>query len=291
MTTPLSGLAWRHVDVFSRTPLAGNGLTVFPDASNLDTATMQALTQEMRQFESIFLTPPNKPGPVRARIFTMEEELDFAGHPILGAAAVLHELVGDEEPLRFSLELNTKTVSVDSRREAGHYAMSMDQGAPEFGEPIEGEIADRLLAALNLGREHLAPDLPLRMVSTGLPYLVVPLASGLERVRVTAPGFEEMLSQVGAKFSYPLDVTAREGRSWDNMGTVEDIATGSAAGPAGAYLVRHGLAQPEEEITIRQGRFCGRDSEIRVRIEGDAASPSRAIVGGDVVMLASGVFD
>ncbi|MBU1001163.1 MAG: PhzF family phenazine biosynthesis protein [Proteobacteria bacterium] len=290
-TSSLSGLVYRHVDVFSRSPLRGNGLTVFPDAARLDTATMQALTQEMRQFESIFLCPTDDAGVYVARIFTMEEELDFAGHPILGAAAVLHERLGQEDSARFELRLKAKTVRVDSRRKDGWYETSMDQGKPVLGEPIEGAIAARLLAALNLGPEHLAPGLPLQMVSTGLPYLILPLASGLEQVRVTTPSLEELLASVGAKFSYPLDVQTREGRSWDNLGMVEDIATGSAAGPAGAYLVRHGLAGAGEEIVIRQGRFCGRDSEISVRIEGNANTPIRAIVGGDVVLVARGSFD
>jgi len=287
----LAGLAWRQVDVFSHVPLAGNGLAVFADASALDGAAMQALTREMRQFESIFLTPTDDPAVFGARIFTMEEELDFAGHPVLGAGAVLHEAAGAGPEARFTLRLKAKTVSVDSRREAGHFSVTMDQGAPVLGEPIEGDLAHEFLAALNLGPEHLAPNLPLQMATTGLPYLIVPLASGLERVRVTAPGFEELLARVGAKFSYPLDVTAREGRSWDNQGTVEDIATGSAAGPAAAYLVRHGLAKRSEDIVIRQGRFCGRDSAINVRIEENADGSSRALVGGDVAMVARGVFD
>lgn len=287
----LSGLAYRHVDVFSRRPLGGNGLTVFPDALGLDHAAMQALTREMRQFESIFLCPTGGAGAFAARIFTMEEELDFAGHPILGSAAVLHELSAQGDCASFELRLKAKTVRVTSRRRDGWYETSMDQGTPVLGDPIEGETAARLLAALNLGPEHLAPGLPMQMASTGLPYLIVPLTSGLERVRVTAPGFEDLLARVGAKFSYPLDVQTREGRSWDNLGMVEDIATGSAAGPAAAYLVRHGLAKAGEKIVIRQGRFCGRDSEIKARIEGDTMAPTRAIVGGDVVMVARGSFD
>ncbi|BBD08295.1 PhzF family phenazine biosynthesis protein [Desulfovibrio ferrophilus] len=287
----LTGLAFRHVDVFSRSPLSGNSLTVFPDASALDGPTMQALTQEMRHFESIFLSPTEHAGTFEARIFTMEEELDFAGHPILGAAAVLHELFGDNDGAQFKLRLKAKTVQLDCLRRDGWYEASMDQGKPVLGEPIEGEAANQFLAALNLRPEHKAQDLPLQMVSTGLPYLILPLTSGLEQVRVSTPDFEQLLQSVGAKFSYALDVTAREGRSWDNLGMVEDIATGSAAGPAGAYLVRHGLAEIDEHIIIRQGRFCGRDSGIHVRINGNATSPSRAVVGGDVVMVAKGTFD
>ncbi|MCO2363366.1 PhzF family phenazine biosynthesis protein, partial [Pseudomonas aeruginosa] len=79
-----------QVDVFAERPLTGNGLAVFDDASALDDAAMQAWTRELRQFESIFLLPGDDPRAFRARIFTLEEELPFAGHPLLGAAALLH---------------------------------------------------------------------------------------------------------------------------------------------------------------------------------------------------------
>ena len=86
-------LNYRHVDVFSRELMSGNGLTVFQTKTELPPVLMQAITREMRQFESIFLVTTADPRVVRARVFTMEEELDFAGHPVLGAAAVLHEVV------------------------------------------------------------------------------------------------------------------------------------------------------------------------------------------------------
>ena len=79
-----------HVDVFSRQPYRGNGLAVFPEADGLSGAQMLAITREMRQFESIFLLAGADAGDPAAQIFTEDEELDFAGHPVLGAAAVLH---------------------------------------------------------------------------------------------------------------------------------------------------------------------------------------------------------
>lgn len=85
-TVPL-GLKYHHVDVFSSKPLSGNGVTVFRLGEALPTAVMQELTREMRQFESIFVLHEAGSQTVRAWVFTMEEELDFAGHPVLGAAA------------------------------------------------------------------------------------------------------------------------------------------------------------------------------------------------------------
>ena len=87
-------LTYSHVDVFSRVPYGGNSLPVFPDAADLSAEQMLRITQEMRHFEAVFLLPTNEPGTVAARIFDLFEELPFAGHPIIGAAAVLHQRRG-----------------------------------------------------------------------------------------------------------------------------------------------------------------------------------------------------
>src|SRR6185312_14204790 len=91
METALQGLEYRHVDVFTREALSGNGVIVFPEADGLTPEMMQRITQEMRQFESIFLAPTTEIHHVGARGFTMEEERPVAGHAELGAAWVLHE--------------------------------------------------------------------------------------------------------------------------------------------------------------------------------------------------------
>ncbi len=292
MPVDLHHLTYRHVDVFAREPLSGNGLTVFPDGGNLPPDLMQRLTQEMRQFESIFLSPGDEPHRFRARIFTMEEELDFAGHPVLGAACVLHELREPEAArAEWVLRLNARDVSISTERMAGWYTATMDQGQPAFLSELTAEEAEPYLAALSLMPDMLAPDLPLQVISTGLPYLIVPLRAGLAEARIAHPRFGDLLAQIGAQFVYVLDVGAIEGRTWDNDGRVEDIATGSAAGPVGAYLVRHGHAQPGTEIVIHQGRFVGRPSEIAVRVDGETDAIRSVLVRGDVRMVASGRFD
>jgi trans-2,3-dihydro-3-hydroxyanthranilate isomerase len=111
----LSGFTYYHVDVFSAQPLAGNGLTVFPTSEHLSFDTMLQLTQEMRQFESIFLTSTDQPSTYHARIFTMEEELGFAGHPVLGAASVLHYLHAENQiDAHWNLVLPEKVVHVST---------------------------------------------------------------------------------------------------------------------------------------------------------------------------------
>jgi len=104
------------VDVFAKEKLSGNGLTIFYDYDSLDKSQMLSLTQEMRQFESIFVQEHECEFSVRAKIFTIEEELDFAGHPIIGLAAHLHEESGDLKPREWKIELNKKTVIVRTKK-------------------------------------------------------------------------------------------------------------------------------------------------------------------------------
>ncbi len=282
----LSGLAWVQADVFCEAPLGGNGLCVFRPDRSLDDDTMLRLTQEMRQFESIFLFTAG--ADTRARIFTVEEELDFAGHPLLGAAAVLHDAAaaaGERAVWRF--QLNSRGVTLSTRRFRDRfYEAEMDQGVPLWGREAEGAARGAVLEGLGLTEADLVPGLPLAMVSTGLDYLIVPVTpEGLARAAIRVDDFEARLEGLGAKFAYLLDTANAEGRTWDNLGAVEDVATGSAAGPAGAYLHRHcGAARA---ITLRQGRFAGRPSRLSVAIDGESGAVT---VGGGVAVLAEGRF-
>ena len=97
--------------------------------------------------------------------------------------------------------------------------------------------------------------------STGLPYLIVPVRD-IEHARISGKGFEAFLDSLGAKFVYVFDPQTLECRTWDNDGLAEDVATGSAAGPLCAYLVRHGIKKQGEVIRLKQGRHVGRPSEM-----------------------------
>jgi trans-2,3-dihydro-3-hydroxyanthranilate isomerase len=284
----LLDLEYRHVDVFSRRALAGNGLVVVLDAADLPATVMQEVTREVRQFETAFLADVDlTAGSARLRIFTEDEELDFAGHPVLGAAAVLHSLLPASDAERaWALAVAQRTVTVRTRGAAGWIDATMDQGVPRFGPAIDDELARAYGDALNLTPGQRHPDLPMQMVSTGLPYLIVPVRDGLEQARISHPRFEELLAASGAKFVYVLDPDHPEGRTWDNAGRVEDVATGSAAGPAAGYLMHHGVRPPDEPFLIHQGRFTGRPSTIEIRPEPDG----RVWVGGPVAPVASGRF-
>ena len=115
----------------------------------------------------------------------------------------------------------------------------------------------------------------------------MPVSEALSRARIAVDDFGAQLASVGAKFVYVFDPDKREGRSWDNAGASEDVATGSAAGPAAAFLAAHGLAARNETVVISQGRFLGRPSLITVTPD----SRGEMWVGGPVAPVARGTVD
>jgi trans-2,3-dihydro-3-hydroxyanthranilate isomerase len=289
MTENLANLAYSHVDVFSQTPFGGNSLPVFPDARDLTAEQMLRITQEMRHFEAIFLQPTDQPGAVRARIFDLFDELPFAGHPIIGAAAVLHRRSGAGGAQSWRFQLLSKTAEITTEVTAGGYAGLLDHGAPEF----LGSMDDRrpVAAAFNLAPHDLAPDLPMEVVSTGLRYLIVPVRPGaLARARISRD-ITELLWGAGAQFAVLLDESAVEVRHWNNDGIIEDVATGSAAGTIGAYRLRHGLVRGGDTFILNQGQFTGRPSKLRVLPEGSGNRVKSVKVGGDVSFVGHGMIE
>lgn len=286
----VGGLSYRHVDVFAARPLTGNPVNVFPAAGGLSARLMQRVTQELRQFEAVFLRSTAQEDVWDARIFSLSEELPFAGHPLLGAAAVLHERAGARPAEQtWRLRVGERVVEVTSRHSGDGFHCVIDQGRPEFGSPLQPQQAADIVAAFGLTPDCLHAELPVQVVSTGLRYAVVPVR-GLVDAAIVVPDLSTRLAAVGAEFAYLLDVDAVEGRHWENDGSVEDIATGSAAGPAAAYLVAHGVA-PAGALRLRQGRFTGRPSALDCEVQVDASGVAGVSVGGAVYLVASGRLD
>lgn len=283
-------LSYQHVDVFTRQPYSGNSLTVFPDAGDLTAGQMLAITQEMRHFESIFLQRLPAPGSFRARVFDLIEELDFAGHPIIGAAGVLHASACNDAAADWSFQLNNKVVTVATRRTPAGFSALLDQGAPIFLGEVPRARRAEFAAALDLQMSHLSERFVPEVVSTGLRYLVLPIESGLDQARIVHRQFEQLLATVNAQFVYLIDIHAREGRHWNNDGLLEDVATGSGAGTVAAYMARHRLVEPNQEWILQQGRFTGRPSEIRVRANGTSTDIDSVWVGGDVALVGQGTL-
>ncbi|MFD9080038.1 PhzF family phenazine biosynthesis protein [Streptomyces erythrochromogenes] len=281
-------MRFHHVDVFTDRPYSGNSLAVFPDATGLTGAQMLAVTRELRHFESVFLIRDEAAERTwRARVFDLAGELDFAGHPLVGAAAVLHDLHGGgADRGAWRLRLPARTVDVATRRRGpGRYASLLDQGPAAFlGRPDPSGLA----ALFGLEPGDLDPGLPPEVLSTGLRYLVLPVhGDALARARVVAP-LDAPLARLGAGFAYVLDAAAEEGRHWTNDGLVEDVATGSGAGCAAAYLRRHGRTGDGEQWVLRQGRFAGRPSAMTVSAAGSGTDVRAVRVGGEVAFVAEG---
>lgn len=285
----LGPLTLHHVDVFTDRALAGNGLAVVLSDRPLAAELMLGVAQELRQFETIFLFDVEDDR-AEGRIFTPEEELHFAGHPVLGAAAVLHtrSARSDGDRRGWTIRVGGRPLPVTTiARANGVVAAEMDQGPAVLSPALGHDVALRFAAALGVRPEQLRADLPSQVVSTGLPYLLLPVTTeGLADSHVSVTDLPAMLSEIGADFVYVLDPAEPEGRTWDNRGVTEDVATGSAAGPAAAYLINHGLRSAAESFQVHQGRFVGRPSRIDVRQADDGS----ILVGGSVAPFSSGTI-
>jgi len=257
-------------DVFSSRALEGNSLAVFFDGRGLSDAEMQAIAQEMNLSETTFILPRDerteRERGVRVRIFTVQEELPFAGHPTLGTAFALR---GDSGVKEIVLDLNVGKVPVRFEEAAGAPAFGeMTQVDPVFGVQHDCEAVAR---ATGLRVEDFDVSLPIETVSTGLAYTVVPLKSLaiIQTLRVDMNRASEYLEKTGGKFLYfvareTVDPAARlHARMLFYNG--EDPATGSAAGCAAAWMVAHGVAAPDERVLIEQGIEMRRPSRIFVR--------------------------
>ena len=292
-------LHWAQVDVFADASYQGNMLAIFPDATGLTDAQMQAIARETNLSETTFIFPrevaEERASGIRVRIFTTAEELPFAGHPTLGTASWLRlhrrELADADE---VTLLLNVGPVRVrflqdDAAAQDGRVVAEMLQPAPTF---LGGVSRDAVAQALGLQPNQLHAELHPEVVSTGLPVLVVPLASfeALRQLRLDFTRERALLAGTPAKFLYCI---ARAEGGWYARLPLyggEDPATGSAAGCAISYLVAHGAAQAEEPVTIRQGEFMHRPSRIVVRAGLDNARVHDVRVQGCTIPVAHGRF-
>lgn len=285
-------VAYHHVDVFSAVAYAGNSVAVIVNPPPLTTTQMALITRELRHFETVFVQTGPAGGQARARVFDLAEELDFAGHPVLGAAAVLHQTTGGAAgaPRDWTINLRARGVQVRTIGSAdGHVSAVLDAGKPEFLGTLPLTEGPAVAAALGLTAADLDDSLPLEVVSTGLRYLVVPVRGGaLARAGIRHHDFTGFLGGYGAQFAYVLDAETPEGRHWNNDGILEDVATGSAAGCVAAFLLRHGRAGDAEERSLSQGRFTGRPSQLAITAYGSPDAVERVTVGGDVARVATG---
>ena len=276
-------MQYYHVNVFSQKPLSGNGLTaVFPD-KEIDDLTLGNITKEFKQFETVFIYPgDNEAYPVR--IFTVEEELEFAGHPVLGAGAIIHKIFYPNDSRKdINIKIKDRNIVVESEKKENLFSVTMNQGIPVFINTIPENHYSEIAESLNLTVSDLDLRFPLEVISTGLPYLLIPLSNNIDRCKIIHPDFTQLLNRFNAKFVYVFDTEKLECRTRDNLGLTEDVATGSAAGPLCAYLIKHKIKKENELIYISQGKFVNRPGKI------ESWMKSREVyIRGDVSFFSQG---
>ncbi|HLZ24052.1 MAG TPA: PhzF family phenazine biosynthesis protein [Ktedonobacterales bacterium] len=290
-----------QLDVFTGQPFGGNQLAVFLEADGLTDEEMQAIAAEMNFSETTFVLPASEARALRrVRIFTSSAELPFAGHPVVGTtfalahASVIH--AGEASPIYLQLGIGTLPVDVLYDEQTLSFVW-MHQPVPRF-TPWQGDRA-KLAAAVGLAGTDIAPNLPIMHGSAGVPFLYVPLRSlaALGRARPAtdlAVHLENPEPHIGV-YLFTLatgaeGIGARSRMFAPGMGVVEDAATGSAAGPLGVYLLRHGRLTPdsdgESRLRVEQGVEMKRPSRIEVAIEGSAEAVRDVRVGGEAIVVA-----
>ena len=287
------------LDVFTDRPFGGNQLAVFPDARGLDSATMQRLAAELNLAETTFVLPPRDPAnDYQVRIFHSRAEMPMAGHPTLGTAYVLAAREPGKALLRFEEIVGMIPVRITYDGAVPAF-IQMEQPPPTFGTTFaRPEIIAQMLS---LPLDALDPHLPVEVVSTGVPYLIVPLTS-LSAVRDLRFRHDVWAREVAAFSPASIFVFAMETETVGatthcrmfstDEGGIEDAATGSANGPLGCYLARHGLIarQPTVSIVSEQGFEMGRPSLIHIEIGRDGDLITAVRVGGSCVPMGEGMF-
>jgi trans-2,3-dihydro-3-hydroxyanthranilate isomerase len=285
------------VDVFTKTALKGNPLAVVMNTASLTTERMQAIAREFNLSETTFVE--RRPAEVecaegvRVRIFTTQEELNFAGHPTLGTASVLKTKMPETiQADTVTLSLNVGAVPVRFSG-AGLYG-EMTQRDPEFGAELDGPMVARLTG---LELEDLDPALPPQVVSTGTAFAVVALrsAASLQRLRVNQLEATPWLRERGARWFYVLGPTGKQNVSGEPEWRArmqfyggEDPATGSAAGCAISFLVGRGAVESGKRIHVRQGVEIGRPSDLFLSARRESARVTDVRVAGSTVFVAKG---
>ncbi len=291
-------LSYLHYDVFTDEALAGNQLAVFLDTRAVPAERMQRIAREMNFSESTFILPAETPGTdARIRIFTPGTEMPMAGHPTIGSTfALAHVGVIPTGAPRFVCELGVGPVSVDLEWDGGRLRFAwMTQLVPTFEPPVP--YRSDVAAAIGVEERDIVEDLPIQVVSCGVPFLFVPLLDRptVDRAIADAAAFRRLRERTGIDlpiflFCFTRPAAAHSRMFAPELGIVEDPATGIASGALGCYLVQHGLVEGEQarHIVSMQGVVMGRPSKIHISIDGPRDAIAQVKVGGQAVLVAQG---
>jgi len=272
------------VDVFTESPLEGNQLGVFTNATGMTDGQMQAFARELNFSETTFVLPAEAGGDIRMRIFTPECELPFAGHPTLGTAFAVGAPL---QRVLLRIETGAGIVPVLLEREGAKIVFGRMQQPLPAVEPFDR--APELLAAIGVAGSAL----PIERYNNGVSHLFVACASDAE-VAALAPDLRALAAAAGdsAVSCFAVSGTRVKTRVFvPGLGVGEDPATGSAAGPLAVHLARHGVVGWGSEIEIAQGTEIRRPSTLYARAESeDGVTATLVEVGGSAIVVAKGEF-
>ena len=299
----MNSRAYHLVDVFTDRAFGGNPLAVFLDGKGMSGGLMQAIAKEFNLSETTFVLPPQNPAnDFRVRIFTPSAELPMAGHPTVGTTFVLTR-AGLVRPgtgrTTITLEegVGPIPVAIDWKNGKPSF-IEMQQPLPEFGSPIENRTA--IAEMLSLEPEAIRDDLPIQVVSCGVPFLFVPVKTleAIRRIRFRIDVAERLKTPAGNTFVFTMETEFPGSGVHSRMlapllGVAEDAATGSANGPLGCYLVRHNVLASENELRVvsEQGIEMGRPSFLHIRIRHAGDEITAVHVGGSCCYMGSGQLE
>lgn len=289
-----------HLDVFTPSPLSGNQLAVFLEPPAWPDVTMQAIAREMSFSETTFVYPPVREGSLaQVRIFTPGGELPMAGHPTIGTTfALAHHDRIPHGTRHITLDLGVEPTQVDLEWDGAAKRLRfawMIQPPPAFGPVFKSR--EEVARSLGLEDGDLAPELPVQIVSCGVPFAYVPLVShhAVDHVAVDRSAWQRTCAANSVDehmiFVFSIDdATTTPVRLYSRMfaplmSVTEDPGTGSASGPLGAYLVHHGVVSGRVcEFLSHQGVKMHRPCEIFIRIESDGKAINRVQIGGTAMV-------
>ncbi|MDZ7841875.1 MAG: PhzF family phenazine biosynthesis protein [Gammaproteobacteria bacterium] len=290
-------------DVFTDRPLAGNQLAVLLEAGGIEPGLMQRIANEFALPETTFVLPPESAdADCRVRIFTPARELPMAGHPTIGTAfALAHSgrIAPGTRQAVFELGIGPMPVTLEWESDRLENAW-MSQPAPEFGARLDD--LSTIAAALGVRAEDIdATALPVQVVSSGVPFLFVPLHSRavVDSIELDRARLVEACGQLDSPelpvYVFTLETGDDDATTYSRMfapvfGIAEDPATGGASGPLAAYLARYCPTALKERETLLnlQGVRMNRPSSIHLSVSADAPPGSPVLVGGKAVLVGEG---
>ena len=294
-----------QIDVFTSLRLEGNPLAVFTDARGLSDSEMQGLARETNLQETTFVFPRDaateREQGVKVRIFVPNKEIPFAGHPTLGTAMVLRRLHLASQKPNLAQTSDTSEITLDLKVGKIPVHFRTEPSGSIFGEmrqvdPLFGAVHDRntIAGLLDLSPEDISSDAPIQTLSTGLFFVIVPIKNlvTLQRLTVAPQKAYDYLRRQNLPDTGDFYYVTRDTgdptvglRSRGLFSTSEDPATGSASGCTAAWMVRYGIAKPEETVHVLQGVEMKRPSHIFVRATKDGDNIKNVRVGGHAVQI------